>query len=94
MVLVDKNQNKEAIIDKVVHRISPNHLCKRNGWIITFAYHNNKTIVWQTALELELDGQVVGYGFGSTMEEVKEDVFRLLIKRVQMDRVTYQALLS
>lgn len=94
MIQVEHAQPTESVIDKVIQMINPDYFFKRNEWIVTYANHDNKLLVWQAALELELEGTVVGYGFGSTIDEAREDVYRVLWKRIGIDRSTYQTLLS
>ncbi|MFB1052139.1 hypothetical protein [Paraliobacillus sp. JSM ZJ581] len=94
MIYVNE-RNIEIVIDKVMRMINPNYMCKREEWIVTYIYdQDNKLNIWQAALELELEGEKVGYGFGTTMEEAKEDVAQILMKRDGLDRLSYLSLLS
>ncbi|CQR47217.1 hypothetical protein BN1058_01523 [Paraliobacillus sp. PM-2] len=94
-LMIYSGLHKEVVIDKVIKMIKPDYICKRQDWIVTYNYHqDNKINIWQAALELELDGEIVGYGFGSTIEEAKEDVSELLARRDGLEQSTYLLLLS
>lgn len=42
---------------------------------------NEKALIWQVVLDLEIENIVTGYGFGPTFSEAKTEALQLLVKR-------------
>ncbi len=94
--MIYMNERKlETVLDKVTQLITPSYFYEKEQWVISVIYdQKNKSDIWQAALELELAGEKVGYGFGSTMEETTKDVAQLLMKRDGDEQATYLSLFS
>lgn len=94
--MIYMNERKlETVLEKVTQQITPAYFYEKEQWLISVIYNQkNKSDIWQAVLELELAGEKVGYGFGSTIEETAEDVAQLLTKREGRDHAMYLSLLT
>ncbi|MDC3425273.1 hypothetical protein NC797_12250 [Aquibacillus sp. 3ASR75-11] len=50
--------------------------------VIGYIFDVSQLMVWQAALEFECADVLVGFGFGTTVEEVKAKAYRSLAKRI------------
>ncbi|GGM29822.1 hypothetical protein GCM10011351_14940 [Paraliobacillus quinghaiensis] len=68
---------KEEISDK----LSFVDVKVKGDWIVACTEIDSRIPIWQLALDLEVKGEIVGYGFGPDHEAVTKDILQMLVKR-------------
>lgn len=87
---IQENDSVGLVMQQIARKLDTDLISKKNDWIIAYAQMDSKIPVWQLAFELEVSGKVVGYGFGSTFQDAKNDVFHVLSRRVDISLKEYQ----
>lgn len=74
------------VIEDLLHNYDCEQVKENQDTSIIFVKHNSKVPIWQAVFELEFAGIAVGYGFGETSSDAKNNGIEFLVKRLYQEK--------
>ncbi|MDC3418191.1 hypothetical protein [Aquibacillus salsiterrae] len=89
-LVYDEKKVPDSLLDHVrgyiLRELNVDFVKENQNMSIIMIQHTSKNLIWQVALEFEIAGIAVGYGFGNTSLEAKQDCFSFWTRRLAKEK--------